>query len=319
MKKIFITRKIPKIAEDRLLEKKFQVTIWPDAFLPREELFYAVRNYDGIVSMLSDPLDEQVLANATQLQAISNYAVGLDNIDVECAQKLGIAVYHLPHVVTNSTADLTLGLLLVLVRNICQANAYVRGGYWKGWSPDLFVGEELSGKTLGIIGFGRIGQAVATRALSFGMKVVFSALSKKVVPQAFATKAVQVGQEELFATADVISLHIPLTPTTRGMIDLASMRKMKKKPFLLNMARGSIIKTEDLVVALQEGLLQGAALDVTDPEPLDKDHPLFFLRNCFIVPHIGTATKECRWNMAKIAAENLIVHFETIRDHQKKS
>ncbi len=309
MRKIFITRKIPDIAQKLLLEKRFCVKVHPRPTLSRQELIESVKEYDGILSMLSDPLDEEILSQKSRLQVISNYAVGLDNIALEFAGRVGIAVYHLPNIVTNSTADLTFALLLAASRNLCESREYVRKDLWKNWRCDLFVGDELWGKTLGILGFGRIGQAVATRALGFGMKVIFSSLSKKEIPEDLEKKAIQVDQEELFASSDTISLHVPLTPKTRGMIHLEAMRKMKKKPLLINMARGAVVKTDDLVIALKEGMLKGAALDVTDPEPLPASHPLCALKNCWILPHIGTSTKECRWNMAKAAAENIILHF----------
>jgi glyoxylate reductase len=309
MRKIFITRRIPDIAKELLLKQGFAVDVHPKSTLSRQELIALVKEYDGILSMLSDFFDEEILAQKERLQVISNYAVGLDNIDLESAKKMGIAVLHLPDIVTNSTADLTLALLLAFSRKICESRDYVRKGLWKEWKSDLFVGDELFGKTLGILGFGRIGQAVAKRALGFGMKILFSSLSKKELDEDLKKKCIQVTQEELFASSDVISLHVPLTPTTRGMIDLGQLRQMKKKPLLINMARGPVIKTDDLIIALKEGMIRGAALDVTDPEPLPGSHPLCSMENCWIVPHIGTATRECRWNMAKVAAENLIDYF----------
>jgi glyoxylate reductase len=298
VRKILITRKLQPIAHE-LLSKKFQVD---ENLLPRplsqEELKEAVQNYDGILSTLADKMNREVLERATRVQAISNCAAGLDNIDTVCAQERKIAIFNLPDIVTDSTADLTFALFLAFVRKVAQGQKYVHDGLWRGWEPGLLLGEELRGKVFGIIGYGKIGKAVAQRAVGFGMKVV--AVSR--------TGGTTLG--ELCNLADYISLHVPLTPETEQMIDLTLMRKMKKKPVLINMSRGRVIHTDDLVQALQTGLIRGAVLDVTDPEPIPAHHPLCLLDNCMIVPHIGSATIECRTLMAQKAAENLIGYFD---------
>ncbi|HNA61910.1 MAG TPA: NAD(P)-dependent oxidoreductase, partial [Rhabdochlamydiaceae bacterium] len=185
-----------------------------------------------------------------------------------------------------------------------EAKAYVREGRWRGWEPALLLGEELSGKNFGIIGYGKIGKAVANRALAFGLKVLVYTRSPIT-----DSRVRQVGLDELYTESDYISIHAPLTPQTLGMIDKKALQKMKRHPILINMARGSMIKTDDLVKALMEGAIRGAALDVTDPEPLAGSHPLCHLENCLVLPHIGSATVECRTNMSRIAAQNIIGYF----------
>jgi glyoxylate reductase len=309
MKKILITRPLPDIAEKLLRQEGFCVNVNRKPFLSSKEWIVAVKEYDAILSTFADCLDREILQQKERLQAISNYAVGLDNIAIECAKELGILVYHLPDIVTASTADLTLALLLAASRKLFEAREYVQKGLWKYWRCDLFVGDELEGKILGLLGFGRIGRAVAKRAIGFGMQILFSSPTQKTICEEFKGKVAQVSQEKLYSSSDFLSLHLPLTSSTRGMIDLKAMRQMKKRPMLINMSRGAVVKTEDLVIALKEGLIRGAALDVTDPEPL-ASHPLGSFENCWIVPHIGTATKECRFQMAKKAAESLIAHFK---------
>ena len=177
------------------------------------------------------------------------------------------------------------------------------------WDPEIFLGEELTDKTLGIIGFGKIGQAVARRAIGFGLKIVYYNHSKKIVDPAIGPYVSSLKFDEVLQSADYLSLHLPLTPKTKEMINKETINKMEKQPILINMARGDIVKTDDLVEALKSGRIRCAGLDVTSPEPLPGDHPLCHLNNCIIVPHIGTATQECRNNMARLAAHNIINHF----------
>ncbi|MBS0616071.1 MAG: D-glycerate dehydrogenase [Verrucomicrobia bacterium] len=302
MRKIFITRKLPGNPK-QFLQKDFQVDENDqDELFPRDKLIEIIGQCDGILSTIPDRLDAEMLGHAKKLKVISNWAAGLDNIDLVAAEKQGIKVFNLPDTVTESTADLTMALFLSLVRRIPEGKEYVLSGKWRGFEPFLLLGEELRGKVFGIIGYGRIGRAVAQRAAAFGMKVIAYHLKT-------LSDVTQVPLEELYATADYISLHVPLKKETKGMIGYAAMQKMKKHPILINMARGSIINTDDLVRALKEGVIRGAALDVTDPEPLPNTHPLCQLPNCLIIPHIGSATIECRTLMSKIAADNLREFF----------
>ncbi|MEK7208958.1 MAG: D-glycerate dehydrogenase [Patescibacteria group bacterium] len=308
MKTVFITRKLPNIAE-QILSKYFKVVInKTNQPITRRKLLEVVSKYDAILSTISDRLSADIIAKKKNLQVISNYAVGVNNIDVKFAQRNGIAVYNTPDVVTQSTADMTFALLLSLVRKIDEARHFVKKNKWSGWNPEIFLGEELSGKTLGIIGFGRVGQAVAKRAIGFGLHVIFCDRLKSKSHQ-----LIGVGQQVKFKTllekSDYISLHVPLQKDTRYLINKKSISWMKKKPIIINTARGEIIETDSLVNALRKRYVRGACLDVTDPEPIKGNHPLTRIKNCIVVPHIGTATVECRYAMAKMAAENIINHF----------
>jgi glyoxylate reductase len=303
MAKIYITRKMP--AAEELLRSHFDVTVNPeDRILTRDELQKVVRDFEGVLTTLADRVDKEVLEQAEQLKVISNCAAGLDNVDLQVAKGRKIAVFNVPDATTESTADMTFALLLSLIRRVTEAEEFVKKGLWRAWEPNLFLGEELRGKYFGIIGFGKIGKAVAERALGFGLKVLGYARSKFEMD-----RVSQVSLEELYEKSHFISLHVPLTPETKGLINRNTINKMKQKPVIVNMARGPVIVTEDLVKALKEGSVRGAALDVTDPEPILPSHPLCHLRNCLIVPHIGSATHECRTLLARTAAKNLMGFF----------
>ena len=225
------------------------------------------------------------------------------------AKSVGITVYNTPDVVTNSTADLTFSILLSLIRKISLAQNFIKQDKWKAWDPELFLGEELSGKIFGILGFGKIGQAVARRAAGFGLNIIYYNRSIISPDSSLKQYVKPVGLNELLKTSDYLSIHLPLTDETRGFIDRQTINKMKTHPIILNISRGDIVNTNDLVEALESGKIRGAALDVTSPEPLSGDHPLCHFDNCIVVPHIGTATQECRNNMAQLAAQNIINHF----------
>ncbi|MCB1073233.1 MAG: D-glycerate dehydrogenase [Chlamydiia bacterium] len=301
--KVYITRKLPDIAE-KLLKKHFEVdTHSENSVLPPEKLLEVVKTYDGILSTIPDQLTREILMHAGPLKAIANCAAGLDNIDLEYAKERGINVSNLTDEGTNSTADMTWALFLAYIRRIPEGDRFVRQGKWKTWDFNLCMGEELAGKTYGIVGYGRIGQAVARRALGFDMNVVIYHRS----PIEFQDPRMkQLSWKEFLTSVDYFSLHTPLTPETKGLINSESIAMMKKRPVLINMARGPVVDTKALIEALKKGQLRGAALDVTDPEPLPGDHPLCFLDNCLLAPHAGTATIECREASAKAAAQNLI-------------
>lgn len=306
MNKIFITRQIMPIARE-LLSAHFEVEEnLLDQPITREELKKIVQHFDGILSMVSDRLDREILEHATRLKVISNCGAGLDNVDTAVAKGRKIAVFNVPDATTQSTADMTFAILLSLIRRVGEAESFVKRGLWKGWDPSFFLGEELFGKYFGIIGFGKIGKAVAQRALGFGLKVLVFARKKLDITD---PRIEQVSLDELYQKSHFLSLHVPLTSETQGMIDKTAFQKMAQKPVIINMARGAVIRTEDLVKALKEGTVRGAALDVTDPEPILPSHPLCHLKNCLIVPHIGSATVECRTLLARKSAENLIRFF----------
>ena len=306
-KKIFITRRLPSIARE-LLSQHCDVDESPrNEPYPADGLAALMADYDAVLSTVTERFDEQVLEHRSRLEVISNYAVGLNNIDVPYARSLGITVYNTPDVVTNSTADLTFAILLSLIRQIPHAQEFVRQGRWKGWDPELFLGEELSGKIFGILGFGRIGKAVARRAGGFGLEsICYNAVTAGPDTPGGARA---VSLDELLETSDYLSIHLPLTADTHGLVDKRLFGKMCKRPIVLNMARGEIVVTEDLVDALRVGQIRGAGLDVLASEQVSAGHPLCEAGNVVLVPHIGTATVDCRRNMAALAAMNILNHF----------
>jgi glyoxylate reductase len=310
MKKIFITRKLHPIAVETL-SRDFEVYMYPkNSPLPIDSLIDAVSNYDAILSTVTENFSKEILDQSSNLKVISNYAAGLDNIDVEYADKLGITVYNIPDSVVNSTADLTFAILLCLIRNVKQASDFVKKDSWKSWDPEIFLGEELNGKVFGILGMGRIGEAVARRAIGFGLNIIYHNRREKTQLTYLGKKIEYVSLEQLLSDSDYISIHIPLNNETYGLIDKDFIERTKNKPILINMSRGEVVKTEDLVASLKKGKLRGAALDVVDPEPMPANNPILYLENCLVVPHIGTATKECRREMAFQAASKIKNFFK---------
>ena len=258
----------------------------------------------GIFCLLDDPIPAAVLHSAPKLKVVSTMAVGVDNIDLGACTKLGIPVGHTPGVLTDGTADLTLALLLSVARKLPSASEDARQGRWASWNPTGWLGADLKNATVGIVGLGKIGCAVAQRLSGFGSKIIFT--SKHPKPEkARSLNAQQVSLEELLETSDFICLHTALTAETRGLIDSKAFQIMKKTAILINAARGPVVVTDELVTALESGQIRAAGLDVTDPEPLPPDHPLFNLENCLITPHIGSATHQTRKTMADIALRNL--------------
>ncbi len=274
-----------------------------------EALLEYLPEAEGLLTLLIDRVDDALLDRAPRLRVVSNMAVGVDNIDLRACQERGIVVGNTPGVLTDATADLTLALILSAARRLPEAAADARAGRWKTWSPTGWLGMDLNGATLGIVGMGKIGQAVARRAAAFGMRLLYtSPHAHPEVEGAFGAQRVSL--EQLLESSDVVSLHCPLTPQTRGLINEAALRRMKRQALLVNVARGPVVVTEALVRALREGWIGGAALDVTDPEPLPPDHPLYQLPNCLIVPHIGSATWGTRRRMAEMACANLLAGLE---------
>jgi len=249
---------------------------------------------DGLLSLVTDPVDADLLAACPDLKAIANMAVGTDNIDLEAAAERGIPIGNTPDVLTDATADLAFALLLALARHIPQSAAQVREGRWRTWEPAAGLGADLAGATLGIVGRGRIGDAVVRRAEGFGMQVLASS-RRSGVPLA-----------ELLERADFVSLHCPLTPATRHLIGTDALARMKPTAYLVNTARGGVVDQAALRLALIAGEIAGAALDVTDPEPLPADDPLLEAPNLLVVPHVGSATVRTRERMAEMAVENLL-------------
>jgi glyoxylate reductase len=292
----FITRALPFDALQRLPDAGHDLDVWHGPLPPTpQELKTHASQAEGLLSLLSDRIDADVIQAAPNLRVIANYAVGCDNIDLDAARARNVKVGVTPDVLTDATADLTWALILAAARRIQEAIDDVRAGAWHTWEPAGWLGLELSGATLGIIGRGRIGDAVARRAEGFGMNV--RAVSSKSTPDDFTA---------LLQSADVVSLHCPMTAKTRHLIDAAALAQMKPTAILVNTARGAIVDQRALAQALNAKALAGAALDVTDPEPLPPDDPLRQAPNLIVVPHIGSATHTTRERMAALAVDNLL-------------
>ena len=281
MARCVVTHDLPGTALDRLREEH------------EVELRGDPGQAEGLLCMLTDPIDGELIAASPRLVAISNYAVGVDNVNVGAATDHGIPVGHTPGVLTDSTADLAVALMLAGGRRITEGDRLVRAGEWPPWEPDVLVGRDLHGSTVGIVGAGRIGRAVARRLDGFDCEVIFAGRERGSL-------------DRVLAEADFISLHCPLTDETRGLIGEAELRAMRDTAYLVNTARGPIVDTAALGRALDGGWIAGAALDVTDPEPLPGDHPLLDTPNLTVVPHLGSATERTREAMADLAVDNLL-------------
>ncbi|HSL33965.1 MAG TPA: D-glycerate dehydrogenase [Candidatus Limnocylindrales bacterium] len=305
--KVFVARRIPDDGLDPLLAA-CDAVVWPDELPPpRDALLDAVRGCDGVLTLLTDRVDDEFLdAAGPQLRVVSNYAVGFDNVDVPACSARGIPVGNTPGVLTETTADLAWALLMAAARRVPEGDRYVRGGRWKTWGPLLLLGPDVHGATIGILGFGRIGQAVARRASGFGMTVLYHDVrrAEAAVEMAYGATYVELG--ELLERSDFVSLHVNLTPETRGLISTDALRRMKRSAVLVNTSRGPVVDQRALHAALREGEIFAAALDVTDPEPIAPDDPLLTLDNCLIVPHIASASRATRGRMAEMAAANLL-------------
>jgi glyoxylate reductase len=293
--KVFVTRVIPGDALAKL-RAAHDVEVW-DATLPPDPaaLRAAVADADGLLCLVTDRIDRALLEAAPNLRAIANYAVGSDNIDLDVARERGVAVGITPDVLTEATADLAFALLLAAARRLPEAAGAVRSGTWRTWEPAGWLGADVHGATLGIVGFGRIGRAVAQRATGFEMTVL-------------ATR--QTPLSELLERSDFVSLHCPLTPQTHHLIDGDALALMRPSAILVNTARGGIVDQVALAQALREGAIAGAALDVTDPEPLPADDPLLGAPNLLVLPHIGSATRTARARMTEIAVDNLLAALD---------
>jgi glyoxylate reductase len=291
--RVFVTRDLPGPALARLRAAGHDVTVHPGALPPtRAELEDGVRDAEGLLCLLTDPVDSALLGGAPHLRAIANYAVGSDNIDLGACRARGIPVGVTPDALTDATADLAMALLLAAARRLPEAERAVREGAWRTWDPQGFLGLELRGARLALVGPGRIGRAVGERAAAFGMQV----------------EPVGRGDDlhAALARADAVSLHVPLTEATRRLIGAPALAAVKPGAILVNTARGGIVDQVALAAALRDGRLAAAALDVTDPEPLPPEDPLLAAPNLIVLPHIGSATRAARERMADLAAGNLL-------------
>jgi glyoxylate reductase len=313
-RKVFVTRQIANSALERL-RAIASVTVWPGAMPPpTPALQAALADADAVLSMVTDRIDARLIAASPRLSVISNMAVGVDNIDLPAATRAGVAVGHTPGVLTDATADLAFGLLMATARRIVEADRHVRAGSWRTWGPMTLLGREIHGATLGIVGWGAIGQAMATRAAGFGMRVLYlkprrnSERQRRAYSRALSS-AEPVSLLRLLAESDFVSIHVPLTPATRHLLGAREFARMKPGAILINTARGAVVEQAALYRALKSGHLGGAGLDVTDPEPVAQGDPLLRLENVVITPHIGSAGTATRTKMAEMAADNILSVF----------
>jgi glyoxylate reductase len=298
MAHVFVSRQLPGSALDRL-RSAHDTTVWPEQLPPtREQLREHAAGADALLTLLTDHIDAELISAAPNLKVIANYAVGYDNIDVGAATARSIAVGNTPDALTEATADLAFALLMAAGRRITEAAGAVRAGGWRTWEPGGFLGADIYGATIGIIGLGRIGQAVARRAAGFGMEVLTTETRD------------QHNLEHLLRRADFVSLHLPLTSGTHHLINAQTLALMKPTAILINTSRGGVVDQAALAQALSTGQIAGAALDVTDPEPLPLEDPLWQAPNLLVVPHIGSATWTARERMAEIAVDNILAGLE---------
>ncbi len=303
--RVLITRRIPE-AGLQAVQAFAEVEVWEgDGPIPRDVLCEKIMSIEGLYCLLTDVIDEEILAGAPQLRVVSTMAVGYDHIDVDSCTRRKIPVGNTPGVLTETTADFAFALLMCAARRICEAAEFVKAGRWGAWDPTLLVGHDVHGATLGIIGFGRIGQAVARRATGFGMRVLVSH-SRPIPKEILGRSCVeQVPFDQVVEEADFLSLHVPLTPKTKHLINRTVLNRMKSTATLINTARGRVVDFKAMYEALRDRTIAYAALDVTDPEPLSPGDPLLRLPNCLVVPHIASASVATRTKMALMAAENL--------------
>ncbi|HEU4327774.1 MAG TPA: D-glycerate dehydrogenase [Roseiflexaceae bacterium] len=302
--RVYVTRHIPQAALD-LLAQHVSLSVWPgEQPPPRAVVQKEAVTCDGLLTMVTDRVDAALLEAAPRLLVVSNYGVGYDNIDLAAATEQGVLVTNTPDVLTEATADLAFALILATARRLGEAEQYVKAGRWRFWGPELLLGRELSGATLGLVGLGRIGAAVARRAQGFGMHVLYHTPRPK--PEAETGGLRHAPLEQLLAESDIVSLHCPLNDDTYHLIDRDALALLKPDALLVNTARGSVVDTRALVEALRQRPQMVAALDVTDPEPMPADHELLALPNALVVPHIGSATVQARTRMGTLAAQNLL-------------
>ncbi len=302
--KVFLTRKIPEDGIKILKNAGLEIEIFPYDRIPKkEEIIAGVRDADALISILTDKIDREIMDSAPKLKVIGNYAVGYNNIDVEYAKQKGIIVTNTPGVLTDATADLTFALILAAARRVVEGDKFMRQGKFNGWTPMLMLGKDVWGATIGIIGTGRIGQAVARRAKGFNMRILYYSRTRKEEMDGLGAKFVSL--EELLRESDIITLHVPLTPETRHLIDYEEFELMKDGAILINTARGEVVNEEAMLKALRSGKLFAAGLDVFYNEP-NVNPELFKMDNVVLTPHIGSATERTRRKMAEMVCSDVV-------------
>ncbi|MGQ9530045.1 MAG: glyoxylate reductase [Candidatus Bathycorpusculaceae bacterium] len=307
--KVYVTRELPERGL-KIIRKHFEAEVWQEyAPPPKKVIIEKARNVDALATLLSDKIDAEVFDAAPKLKIVAQMAVGFDNIDIPEATKRGIYVTNTPEVLTDTTADFAWALLLAVARRVVEADKYVRTGQWKvGWHPMMMQGRDVHGATLGIIGAGRIGYAVAKRATGFNMKILFYDVVPR--PEMEQLGAKKVDMDTLLRESDFVSVHVPLMKETYHLINEEKLKLMKKTAYLINNSRGPVVDEKALYQALKEGRIAGAALDVFEQEPTPLDNPLLKLDNVVVAPHISSASYETRSRMAEMVAENLVAFFQ---------
>lgn len=305
--RVLVTRVIPEEGLEPV-RQACEVDLWEEELPPpRDELLRRVAGVDGLLSLLTDRVDEELLdAAGPQLKVVSNFAVGFDNIDIAACTRRGIPIGNTPGVLTETTADLAFALLMAAARRIPEGVDHVRQGRWLTWGPMLLMGVDIHHATLGIVGFGRIGREMARRGRGFGMEVLYHDVQPAAPEEEAALGARRVEMDELLRGADFVTLHVNLTDETHHLIDADALRAMKPTAVLVNTSRGPVVDPDALAQALRDGHIFAAGLDVTEPEPLPADHPLVRLPNCVVLPHVASSTRVTRGRMAAMAAANLL-------------
>jgi glyoxylate reductase len=305
--RVFVSRAIPDKGLT-LIREYCEADVWMDELPPsRDVILERIEGVEGILSLLTDKMDAAVMAAAGPgLKVISNYAVGFDNIDLPAANQRGIPIGHTPGILTDTTADFAFALLMAAARRVVAGDNYTRAGQWQTWSPKLLLGVDIHGATLGLVGFGRIGQAMARRALGFEMRVLYYDPANPNDPDAIALRAESADLDTVLRESDFVSIHTPLTEQTYHLFNDDRLATMKAGAALINTARGPVVDPDALYRALKKGSLACAALDVTEPEPIPFDSPLLDLDNIIITPHIASASQATRARMAEMAANNLL-------------
>jgi len=308
--KVYVTRELPERGL-KIIKERFDAEVWPEyAPPPKKTIIKKAKNVDALATLLSDKIDSEVFDAAPKLKIIAQLAVGFDNIDVREATTRGIYVSNTPEVLTDTTADFAWALLMALARRVVEADKYVRAGRWKvGWHPSMLQGRDVHGATIGIVGAGRIGYAVAKRAAGFSMKILFyDVIPRPEMEKDFGAKKVDL--DTLLKQSDFVSIHVPLMKETHHLINAEKLKLMKKTAYLINNSRGPVVDEKALYDALKEGRIAGAGLDVFEQEPTPLDNPLLKLDNVVVAPHISSASYETRSKMAEMVADNLIAFFE---------
>ncbi len=303
--RVYVTRHLPGRALE-YLGQHCEVTVWGGELpVPADELRRQAASCEGLLALLTDRVDEGLLSGAPGLRVVSNMATGFDNVDVAAATPRGVLVTRTPGALSETTADFAFALLLAAARRVAEADRYVRAGHWKTWGPEILLGHDVHGATIGIVGMGGIGQEVAKRARGFGMRILYNSRERKPEWEERYTMTFA-GIDELLAESDFVTLHAPMTEATRHLINERALRLMKPTAVLVNTARGPLVDQGALYRALAEGWIAAAGLDVTDPEPMAPDDPLLTLDNLVIAPHIASASVVTRSRMAMMAAEQLV-------------